>query len=108
MFKLNIIPKANLPQKQVRTSPPQLTFDEKFELYKRAAQKRHEGRKLREFHFIAFEHEGFLVVVNGHKQIFAKLEHPGERATSIKARLVYVEVIKGKEDTEGGCYFDEF
>jgi arginyl-tRNA--protein-N-Asp/Glu arginylyltransferase len=108
MFKLNIIPKSSLPQKQTRQSTPQLTFDEKFELYKRAAQKKHEGRKLREFHFIAFEHEGFLVVVNGCKEIFAELENPGERATSIQARLVYVEVIKGNEDTEGGCYFDEF
>jgi hypothetical protein len=108
MFKLNIIPKSNLPQKQVRQPTPQLSFDEKFELYKRAAQKKHEGRKLREFHFIAFEHDGYLVVVNGYKKIFAKLENPGERATSVKARLIYVEVIKGKEDTEGGCYFDEF
>lgn len=107
MFKFNVIPKQNLPQKQIRQSAPQLTFDEKFEFYKKAAQARH-GRKLREFHFIAFEYEGFLVVVNGYKKIFAKLEYPGTRATSVQARLVYVEVIKGKEDTEGGCYFDEF
>ena|ERR1044072_7974284 len=108
MFKLNIIPVTRIPQKQTRTPAPILSFDEKFELYKKLAQRKHEGRKLREFHFIAFEHEGFLYVVNGEKKVFAKLEFPGTRATSVQARLVYVEVIRGREDTEGGCYFDEF
>ncbi len=107
MFKFHIIPASKLPTKQPSSPVSRLTFDEKFLLYKRQAEKKH-GCKLREFHFIAFEHEGFLLVVNGDKKVFAKLENPGERRTSVQARLVYVEVIKGKEDTEGGCYFDEF
>lgn len=107
MFKFNIIPAANLPQKQPTTPKVQLTLDEKFELYKKLAERKH-GRKLRKFHFIAFEHEGFLVVMNGDKKIFAKLENPGSRQTSVLARIVYVEEITGYENTEGGCYFDEF
>jgi hypothetical protein len=108
MFKFHTIPTSQLPQKTTRQSTPVLSFDEKFEQYKRAAQKKHEGRKLREFHFIAFEHEGFLYVVNGLKKIFAKLENPSDFHTRRKARVVYVEVIKGHEETEGGCYFDDF
>lgn len=108
MFKFNIIPSSQLPQKQTKQSTSQLSLDEKFSLYKKLAERKHEGKRLREFHFIAFEHEGFLYVMNGGKKVFAKLENPGTRKTSIEARIVYVEVIKGYEDTEGGCYFDEF
>lgn len=107
MLKFNIIPTTNLPQKQTRQSTPQLSLEEKFDLYKRQAIKRH-GIGLREFHFIAFEHEGFLYVMNGHRKVFAKLENPGSRKTSVQARLIYCEAIRNKEETEGGCYFDEF
>lgn len=108
MFKFNIIPASQLPQKQPANSKVQLTLDEKFELYKREAIKKHSGRSLRKFHFIAFEHEGFLFVMNGEMKIFAKLENPGSLKTSRDARVIYAEVIAGNENTEGGCYFDEF
>lgn len=108
MLKFQTIPLANLPQKQPRQSTPQLSFDEKFELCRKAAQARHNGKKLREFHFLSFEHEGYRLVVNGDKKVFAKLENPDSFQTRREARVVYVEVIRGHEETEGGCYFDEF
>lgn len=108
MIKFHTIPTSQLPQKQTRQATPQLSLDEKFEIYKKAAQRKHNGLKLREFHFICFEHEGFLFVMNGEKKIFAKLDNPNDFRTRREARIIYWQVIIGHEETEGGCYFDEF
>lgn len=107
MFKFNIIPKQNLPQKQTHNSSSQeeKSLDEKF-LDARKKIWRTEHRNLREFHFLAIEHEGFLIIMNGYKKIFAKLENPQSIQARREARLVYVEAIRGREETEGGCYFD--
>lgn len=107
MFKFHTIPVASLPKKVPKTSTIEKSLDEKFEEMRRRIWIA-EKRKLREFHYIAIEHEGFLVVFNGYKKEVAKIEINGNKHKAVvQARAdVYVEAIRENEETQGGCCFD--
>lgn len=92
-----------LPKK--REPLEEKTLEQKFQ-EKKSLIWRIEHRKLREFHFIQIVHNGFLCLVNFKGEVIAKLEHPESLDTRRKIREIYVEIIKGSEEQNGGCFID--
>jgi hypothetical protein len=104
MLQFSTIKPADLPLPKARFTSEK-TLIEKFN-EKKFEILRREKRKLREFHFITLEHDGFLFVLNGLGKVQGKLENPNDIKTRRKAREIYVEAIRGSENHQGGCYFN--